>query len=170
MYKAIAWPFSTYHDWHWMMKKIVTINVPTWGVFNCSFFFRFFVNQICVDIKISHVQKQLATQATPAPMYTEWPLFFVFSICIKMFWNLRMLERFQKIFQPKHTLRPSGLRRKFENSVRSIRVPAVEMAWVRLVCLVAEMVGFSVTKQLDLRTCPFFRWRNHIFGCSRYVR
>jgi len=33
-----------------------------------------------------------------------------------------MLERFQKIFQPKHTLRPSGLRRKFENSVRSIRV------------------------------------------------
>lgn len=35
---------------------------------------------------------------------------------------LEMLERFQKLFQPKHTLRPSGQRRKFENAVRSIRV------------------------------------------------
>ena len=135
IYKVIAWPFGTYH---WIMIDL-NDEQTSWqlifqrrGVFNCSFFFRFCVNQILVDIRFSHVQKQLATQATPAPMYTEWPDYFVFSICIKMLLNLRMLERFQKIFQPKHTLRPSGLRRKFENSVRSIRMPAVEMAWVRL--------------------------------------
>eukprot|EP00439_Symbiodinium_sp_Y106_P084032 s662_g24.t1 len=35
---------------------------------------------------------------------------------------LELLERFQKMFQPKHTLRPSGGRRRFESSVKSIRV------------------------------------------------
>ena len=43
--------------------------------------------------------------------------------------TLRMLERFQKLFQPKHTLRPSGQRRKFENAVRSIRVPPWDWTW-----------------------------------------
>eukprot|EP00913_Durusdinium_trenchii_P032815 g30720.t1 len=35
---------------------------------------------------------------------------------------MELIERIQKIFQPKHTLRPTGTRRKFESSVRSIRV------------------------------------------------
>ena len=71
---------------------------------------------------------------------TEWPDSFRIFHVHEMFFHLRMLERFQKIFQPKHTLRPSGLRRKFENSVRSIRVPAVEMAFS-----FAEMVAFIAT-------------------------
>ncbi|CAJ1344948.1 unnamed protein product [Effrenium voratum] len=35
---------------------------------------------------------------------------------------LELLERFQQFFQPKRTLRPSGARRRFESSVKVIRV------------------------------------------------
>ena len=35
---------------------------------------------------------------------------------------MRFLERFQRLFQPKHTLRPTQGRRSFESTVRHVRV------------------------------------------------